>query len=76
MEYYLNTVYFGHGCYGIETAANTYFGVHASELTVAQAASIAGITRSPTYYDPLKYPERNKSRQEADFETHVRSGFH
>ncbi len=64
LEYYLNTVYFGHGCYGIETAANTYFGVHASELTVAQAASIAGITRSPTYYDPLKYPERNKSRQE------------
>jgi penicillin-binding protein 1A len=64
LEYYLNTVYFGHGCYGIETAANTYFGIPASELSVAQAASIAGITRSPTYYDPINHPDRNKSRQE------------
>jgi len=64
LEYYLNTVYFGHGCFGVETAANTYFGVSAKDLTVAQAASIAGITRSPTYYDPLRNPDHNKSRQE------------
>lgn len=64
MEYYLNVVYFGQGCYGIETAADTYFGKDASDLTLAEAASIAGITNLPGYYDPFVYPEHNKARQE------------
>lgn len=64
MEYYLNVVYFGQGCYGIQTAAETYFGKNASELTLAEAASIAGITNLPGYYDPFVYPEHNKERQE------------
>lgn len=64
MEYYLNVVYFGQGCYGIQTAAETYFGKNASELTLAESASIAGITNLPGYYDPFVYPEHNKSRQE------------
>ena len=64
MEYYLNVVYFGQGCYGIQTAAETYFGKNTSELTLAECASIAGITNLPGYYDPFVYPEHNKQRQE------------
>lgn len=64
MEYYLNIVYFGEGCYGVQTAAETYFGKDVSELTLAECASIAGITNLPSYYDPFVYPDKNKSRQE------------
>ena len=52
LEMYLNYVYFGGGYYGIEAAAMGYFGVHASELTIAQAAMLAGILKSPTNYAP------------------------
>lgn len=52
LEMYLNYVYFGAGCYGIEAAALNYFGVSAKELTVAQAADLAGILKSPSNYAP------------------------
>lgn len=52
LEMYLNYVYFGGGFYGIEAAARGYFGVHASELSVAQAAQLAGILKSPSNYAP------------------------
>lgn len=52
LEMYLNYVYFGGGYYGIEAAARGYFGVHASELTVAQAAQLAGILKSPSRFAP------------------------
>lgn len=52
LEMYLNYVYFGGGFYGIETAALGYFGVHAKELTPAQAAQLAGILKSPNKYAP------------------------
>lgn len=52
LEMYLNYVYFGGGYYGIEAAARGYFGVHASELTVAQAAQLAAILKSPSGYAP------------------------
>ena len=64
LEYYLNTVYFGEGCYGVQTAAQTYFGKDAKDLSVAEAASIVGITNLPTYYDPFYSVENNKERQE------------
>ena len=50
---YLNTVYFGEGAYGVEAAAETYFGKHASELTLAQAAMIAGLPQSPIRLSPF-----------------------
>ncbi|HEU4999613.1 MAG TPA: transglycosylase domain-containing protein, partial [Lapillicoccus sp.] len=49
---YLNTIYFGRGAYGIETAAQTYFGKPASELTVEEGAVLASVIRSPANYDP------------------------
>ena len=64
LEYYLNAVYFGEGCYGVQTAARTYFGKDAKDLSVAEAASIVGITNLPTYYDPFYSVENNKARQE------------
>jgi membrane peptidoglycan carboxypeptidase len=62
---YLNTVYFGHSAYGIQAAAETYFGVAASELDVGQAALLAGIIRNPTAYDPVHSPERAQRRRHA-----------
>ncbi|HVX44939.1 MAG TPA: transglycosylase domain-containing protein, partial [Mycobacteriales bacterium] len=52
---YLNIAYFGAGAYGIETAAQTYFGIHASQLNLPQAALLAGLVQSPYGYDPYKH---------------------
>ncbi|HEX2849261.1 MAG TPA: transglycosylase domain-containing protein [Acidimicrobiales bacterium] len=57
LERYLNQVYFGDGAYGIDAAAQAYFGVHAKDLTAAQAATLAGKIRSPEGLDPRKNPE-------------------
>ncbi|MDR0671237.1 MAG: transglycosylase domain-containing protein, partial [Oscillospiraceae bacterium] len=64
LEWYLNTSYFGQGCYGVKTAARTYFDKELSGITLAEAACIIGITNSPTRYDPLQNPDNNKKRQE------------
>lgn len=63
LELYLNTIFLGQNCYGIETAANTYFGKTASELTLAESACLAGITQYPTKYDPLLNPENNEEKR-------------
>ena len=64
LEYYLNVIYLGQNCYGIRTAAETYYGKELEKLTAAECASIIGITNSPTYYDPYQNPENNKERKE------------
>jgi membrane peptidoglycan carboxypeptidase len=56
LEWYLNTVYFGRGTYGIEAASEAYFGVSVDKLNVAQGALLAGLLRSPGYYDPAENP--------------------
>lgn len=53
MEFYLNTVYLGNGCYGIRTAAEKYFGKDVEDLNAAECAVIASITKAPANYDPL-----------------------
>jgi membrane peptidoglycan carboxypeptidase len=62
LENYLNTIYFGRGAYGIETAANTYFGVPAAQLTAEQGAVLAVLVRSPNYYDPETNPTEAQDR--------------
>ncbi len=57
LELYVNRIYFGAGCYGIETASMAYFGKHAKELTLPEAALLAGLIRSPNRFSPLKNPE-------------------
>lgn len=64
MEWYLNIVYFGEGCNGVYTAAETYFGKEPKDLTLAECASIIGITNNPSKYDPFISRENNKTRQE------------
>ena len=63
LEAYLNTLYLDGGCYGVETAANYYFGKHVQELDLAEYACLAAITKAPRAYDPLINPEDNASRQ-------------
>jgi penicillin-binding protein 1A len=57
LERYLNTIYLGNHSYGIQAAAETYFGVTAGELDVGQAALLAGLIRDPIDYNPFLYPE-------------------
>ena len=64
MEWYLNAVYFGEGCWGVQTAAQTYFGKDVTDLSLAECAAIVGITNKPTYYDPFYNEKNNKDRQE------------
>lgn len=64
MEIYLNTINLSQGCYGVSSAAYVYFGKEVSDLSLAECACIAGITNSPTYYDPFQNPDNNKRRQE------------
>ena len=64
VEWYLNAVYFGQGAYGVQMAAQTYFGKDAKDLTLAESAAIVGITNLPTYYDPFYNEQNNKERQE------------
>ena len=64
LEWYLNEIYLGHGTYGVEAASQYYFGKHVSELTLAEAAMIAALPRSPENYTPRRYPERAKERRD------------
>ena len=75
MEWYLNAVYFGEGCWGVQTAAQTYFGKDVSDLTMAECAAIVGITNLPTYYDPFYNEENNKARQETILREMYQQGF-
>jgi len=66
---YLNIAQYGPSVYGVEAASQFYFGIHASELTAIQAATIAGITQNPTQLDPTKYPEASEARRNHVLET-------
>jgi membrane peptidoglycan carboxypeptidase len=61
---YLNIAYFGDGAYGIQAAARHYFSVNASQLTLRQAALLAGLVKNPTGYAPTTYPDRAKARRD------------
>lgn len=64
LEMYLNQVYFGHGAYGIQSAALYYFNKNASDLTVEEGAMLAGLPKAPTNYSPLLHPEQSKERRD------------
>ena len=75
LEQYLNTVYFGHGAYGVQAAAETYFGVPAGQLTVLQSATLAGVLHAPTLYDPIDHPYDNKFRRYYALDQMARYGY-
>jgi penicillin-binding protein 1A len=72
IEKYLNTVYFGHGAYGVEAAARTYFHKPASKLTVLESASLAGVLHAPELYDPIDRPSDNRFRRDYAIDQMVR----
>lgn len=63
LEWYLNTIYLGEGCYGVQSASQVYFGKDVSDLSLAECASLIGITNNPSIYDPYISEEKNRSRQ-------------
>ena len=64
LELYLNTIYLSQGCNGVQSASLKFFGKPVGELSLAECASLAGITQYPSLYDPLVNPENNKEKQE------------
>ena len=62
LELYLNTIYFGHGAYGIKDAARTYFGKDVKDLDLSQCAMLAGLPQAPSVYDPITHPEEGIRR--------------
>ncbi|MCP4481548.1 MAG: hypothetical protein GY817_01790 [bacterium] len=60
---YFNHIYFGHGVYGINMAADLYFGKHPNALNLEECALIAGLPKAPSYYSPFKYPESALKRR-------------
>lgn len=63
LEYYMNTVNYGNTAYGIQTAAQVYFNKDAKDLTLSEVTVLAAIPWSPTYQNPINYPEDNKKRR-------------
>ncbi len=57
LELYVNRIYFGSGCYGVETASQSYFGKSAAKLDLSESALLAGLIRSPNRFSPLKNPQ-------------------
>jgi penicillin-binding protein 2D len=75
IEAYLNTVYYGNLAYGVEAASRRYFNKHANELTIPEAALLAGLPQSPSAYDPTREPEVAKTRRDHVLDRMVDSGF-
>ena len=63
LERYLNTIYFGHNCFGITSAANFYFQKKPAELTLSEGAILAGLVKSPNYYSPFRNAEKCQRRR-------------
>ena len=74
-ETYLNQIYFGQGAYGVAAAAQSYFGKDLSALTIAEAAFLAGLPKSPNHFSPFKNYARAKKRQEHVLDRMAEAGF-
>ncbi len=75
LEGYLNIAYFGAGSYGAEVASRRYFSTHAKDLTLTQAATLAGLVQNPSRYDPTRFPEAATNRRNDVLQSMVRAGF-
>jgi len=75
LETYLNEIYFGAGAYGVEAAAQTFFGKSIREVTLAEAALLAALPRGPHYYDPFRYPDRALARRNYVLDRMAKEGY-
>jgi penicillin-binding protein 1A len=75
LEAYINQINFGHGWYGVESAARHYFGKSAARLTLAEAATLAALPKTPVGYDPTRYPDKAKARRDLILTLMAQQGF-
>ncbi len=75
LNFYLNQIYLGSGCYGVQTASKKYLGKEISEITVAEAALLAGIPKSPGRYSPLAHPDDARMRRDLVLERMAAEGY-
>ena len=75
LEIYLNQIYLGHGAYGVEAAARTYFGASVQELTLSQAALLAALPRAPGNYSPFEHPDVARRRRAVVLTRMVEQGY-
>lgn len=74
LAFYLNQIYFGHQQYGIQAAAHWYYGKDASELSIAEAATLAGLIKAPEIFSPLKHRKASEERRTVVLEVAYRNG--
>ena len=75
LEGYLNIAYFGAGSYGVEIASQRYFSKSANELTLSEAATLAGLVQNPSRFDPTRFPDRAQNRRDDVLNAMVDAGF-
>ncbi len=75
MEAYLNNINLGNGSFGVQTAAQSYFGKDVKDLTLSESAVIAGIALSPVYRNPINYPELNADRRKSCLDNMLKLGY-
>lgn len=75
LEGYLNIAYFGAGSYGVEIASQRYYSKSASELTLSEAATLAGLVQNPSRFDPTRFPERAQNRRDEVLNAMVNAGY-
>lgn len=75
IEMYLNQIYLGNGAYGVESSSLTYFGKSVEDLTIPEAALLAGLPRAPNKYNPFRYPERAVIRRNLVLKRMLDEGF-
>ncbi len=75
LEMYLNQIYFGHGAYGIDAAAKTFFAKEVSDLSVAEAAQLAGMINGPSYFDPYEHPDDSLQRRNIVLNAMLKEGY-
>ncbi|MCF6138953.1 transglycosylase domain-containing protein [Pseudalkalibacillus berkeleyi] len=74
LQGYLNTIYYGHGNYGVEAASQYYFGKTAKDLSLSESSLLAGIPKGPTYYSPIRNLDNAKDRQQIVLDAMVANG--
>jgi penicillin-binding protein 2D len=74
LNQYLNTIYYGHGAYGVGAASLLYFGKPVSDLSLAESAMLAGLPKGPSIYSPLLHPDAAKGRQRLVLDRMVQTG--
>lgn len=75
MEYYCNTNFYGNRCYGVESASNFYFGKSAKNVSIAESCLLAGLSNSPSAYDPIQHPEAAKEKRDEIIANMYKNGF-